>query len=297
MKTLVTYAKVRAVTESGNIEILLSSVHEIGWDYLGVEVHPSESVLWFKLSDSNHSVKENTDADIKALQRDLMDLANQLDVPISLECSIEPERNWNEQWEAGIEPFQCGSFWITPPWSEKQAPRGSKRIVIHPKMSFGTGSHETTQLMLSMLEELDLEGVYGIDAGTGTGILSVASILLGAKSMIGFDIDSWSVSNAIETANLNGVESQVDIQQGGFECLEALDRCDVLLANIHTRVLLDGANAFIRACKSNAPLLLSGMLVTDEAIVKQHYETLGCTICASRKKNDWVALHVECPST
>ncbi len=297
MKTLGTYAKVRAVAESLHIEIILSSIHELRWEYLGAEVQPSESVLWFKLSDSTHDDDEHNDTDIHALQRDLMDLATQLDIPITLESSVEQERNWNEQWEAGIEPFQCGSFWITPPWSEKQTPSGSKRIIIHPKMSFGTGTHETTQLMLSLLEELDVEGLHGIDAGTGTGILSVASILLGAESMTGFDIDAWSVSNAIETANLNGVEKQVDIQQGGFECLETLDRCDVLLANIHTRVLLDGANAFIRACKPHAPLLLSGMLVADEEFVKQHYESLGCTIRASRKQNDWVALHVECPST
>ena len=297
MKTLVTYAKVRAVAESEYIDLLLPSLNELRWEYLGAEVQPSESVLWFKLSDSTNGDDVHTDADIKALQSDLIDLATQLDIPISLECSIEQERNWNEQWEAGIEPFQCGSFWITPPWSEKQTPSGSKRIIIHPKMSFGTGTHETTQLMLSMLEELDLEGLHGIDAGTGTGILSVASILLGAEFMTGFDIDSWSVSNAKETANLNGVDKKVDIQQGGFECLEALDRCDLLLANIHTRVLLDGANAFIRACKPNASLLLSGMLVTDEISVRQHYESLDCTILASRKQNDWVALRVECPST
>lgn len=297
MDTLATYAKIKAIAEPFDVEVITTSMDdESRWKLLGVEEQVHGSVLWFSMPSGGHDLAIDQDAEIRALTAYLIDQASQFGLSMTFESSIEQERNWNMQWEAGIQPFQWGSFWITPPWSQQKPPEGVKPIVIHPKMSFGTGTHETTQLMLSMLETLNLEGVHGVDAGTGTGILSVAALLRGAKSMLGFDVDHWSVNNAKETAALNGVDNQFTVSQGGFECLETVISCDMMVANIHTRVLLDGAKALVETCNSNAPLLLSGMLISDESIVIQRYQSLGCTLRSSRQQNDWVALHFDCPT-
>ena len=292
METLSTYAKIKTIAELEDVEILTSSLDDLLWVLLGVEEQSDATILWFYLP-GNASMD---DSHIKGLIDYLIDLAEQLGLAMLFESSTEQERNWNEQWEAGIEPFQWGSFWITPPWSDQNPPQNTLPIVIHPKMSFGTGTHETTQLMLSLLETLDLKGAHGVDAGAGTGILSVAAILLGAKSMLGFDVDHWAVNNATETFAANGVDTQSTILQGGFECLEHVDSCDVMMANIHTRVLLDGAPALVEACHSKGSLLLSGLLVSDESVVIQRYQSLGCTLRATSQQNDWLALHFECPT-
>ncbi len=292
MDTLSTYAKIKTKAKPEDVEMLTSSLDGSLWVLLGVEEQTAASILWFSLPDNASA----DDSQIKLLTEYLRDLAEHLGLPMLFESSTEQERNWNEQWEAGIEPFQWGSFWITPPWSGQNPPQNTLPIVIHPKMSFGTGTHETTQLMLSLLETLDLEGAHGVDAGTGTGILSVAAILLGAKSMLGFDVDHWAVNNATETVAANGVGTKCTILQGGFECLEHVNSCDIMIANIHTRVLLDGAQALVEACNSKGSLLLSGLLVSDESVVIQRYQSLGCTLRASSQQNDWLALHFDCPT-
>jgi ribosomal protein L11 methyltransferase len=292
MASLSTYAKITALAKSEDVEILASSLDESSWVLLGVEEQVDATILWFSLP-GNASMNNSH---LKGLTDYLTDLAEKMGLPMLFESSSEQERNWNEQWEAAIEPFQWGSFWITPPWSDQKPPQDTLPIVIHPKMSFGTGTHETTQLMLSMLESMDLKGAHGVDAGTGTGILSVAAILLGADSMLGFDVDHWAVNNATETFQSNGVAKHCRALQGGFECLEHADSCDLMIANIHTRVLLDGAQALVEACNPGGSLLLSGLLVRDESVVIQRYQSLGCTLRASSQQNDWSALHFECPT-
>jgi ribosomal protein L11 methyltransferase len=292
MKALSTYARIKTKATTDVVDRLTSSLEASPCRFLGVEEHRDASILWFDVPELSD---QSSDDQLQELRAFLEDIAEQLGEVMLFDVSLEQERNWNEQWEAAIEPFQLGSFWITPPWSDQQPPKNTRSIVIHPKMSFGTGTHETTQLMLSMMETLDLHGARGVDAGTGTGILSVAAILLGAKSMVGFDVDHWAVNNANETIAANGVATHCSVMQGGFECLERLDLCDVMVANIHTRVLLDGAQALVGACNSQGVLLLSGLLVSDESIVVERYQSLGCTLRASRQQNDWLGLHFDCP--
>jgi len=126
----------------------------------------------------------------------------------------DEERNWNEEWERSIRPLVIGDFFVKPTWVNESIPEGKTLLEIDPKMAFGTGYHETTRLMLRLLPSVIQKKDEVLDVGTGTGILSIASIKLGAKSAFGFDIDEWSRNNAWENALINKVEKSFQIEEG-----------------------------------------------------------------------------------
>ncbi len=151
-------------------------------------------------------------------------------------CFIESEeivadQNWNEQWEETISAQTIGRFYVKPTWDNSTVPPDKILLEIDPKMSFGTGYHETTRLMLRFLPDVLEEGDHVIDAGTGTGILSIAAIKLGAKSAFAFDIDEWSINNTLENIILNGVSKKITVREGSSEVILGEEKADVLLAN------------------------------------------------------------------
>jgi ribosomal protein L11 methyltransferase len=116
------------------------------------------------------------------------------------------EENWNEQWEHSLQPIEVGKrLVVKPSWTEYAARPGAIVITIDPKMSFGTGYHESTRLTLQFLEQFVNPGSTVLDVGTGTGVLAIAAIKLGARAAVGIDIDDWSITNAKENTLLNGV--------------------------------------------------------------------------------------------
>jgi ribosomal protein L11 methyltransferase len=116
------------------------------------------------------------------------------------------EKNWNETWEKTIQPQSVGRFFIKPTWSSEKPPSGHILLEIDPKLSFGTGYHATTRLILEKLSSINLDGKSILDAGTGTGVLAIAAAKMGAKHVFAFDIDEWSKINATENVLLNQVE-------------------------------------------------------------------------------------------
>lgn len=219
-------------------------------------------------------------------RRRLSTVLGDLGVEAVLAQSIE-ERNWNAAWEATVEPVEAGPFVVHPPW--KTPPPGPMPICIEPKMSFGTGHHETTRLMLAMLPDLIAGGDRILDAGTGTGVLAIASVLLGAGSVTGFDTDSWSVRNARENAELNGVSDRVRILEGGIDDVPG-DPVDVILANINRNVLIDLMPSFAGRLRPGGRIALSGFLDTDrggmEAVMASH----GFRAAGERREGRWIAV-------
>jgi len=206
---------------------------------------------------------------------------------------VVAEQNWNAEREKTIQPQSIGPFFVKPTWATKKAEEGQITLEIDPKMAFGTGYHETTQLMLRQLPKIIEKGQTVLDAGTGTGILAIAAAKLGASQVLGFDIDEWSVTNARENIYLNDVAEQIRIEQGTH--VEAVDneKFDVILANIHQQVIADMIPFFSQSLKENGQLLLSGLLERDENKTREilrkneidHHQTL--------QLNEWIRIWAE----
>ncbi len=183
----------------------------------------------------------------------------------------EPEeiadRNWNAEWEASIEPIHVAPFYIRPSWHIVPIPEAAIDLVIDPKMSFGTGYHETTRLMLRALAHLVEPGDRVLDAGTGTGILGIAALKVGASSCFAFDFDPWCAVNAVENAELNGVGDTFTVVEGDERVVPG-GIFDVVLANINREALLAMTPALLTCLRPGGVLGLSGLLISDQEMVR-----------------------------
>lgn len=207
------------------------------------------------------------------------------------------DQNWNEQWEAGIQPQEVGLFFIKPTWSDAAKPDGTILLEIDPKMSFGTGYHETTRLMLRFLPEVIKQGQRILDAGTGSGILSIASIKLGASHVLGYDIDEWSHRNAEENILLNDTDKSVEIRKGTDAVIPEDELYDVVLANINRNIIEDQFERWVEHLRPRGDLILSGLLVSDQEAIEKLAEKHRLTQHKVKRENEWVALWYKVPES
>ncbi len=204
---------------------------------------------------------------------------------------IVADQNWNEQWEETISAQIIGGFYVKPTWDNSVTPSNKILLEIDPKMSFGTGYHETTRLMLRFLPDVLEEGDHIIDAGTGTGILSIAAIKLGAQSAFAFDIDEWSINNTLENIILNGVSKKITVKEGSSEVIPEGEKADVILANIQKNIIMNLMPDFINSLKEDGNILLSGLLEEDKGEIIKELDSLKLKIVNIRQENEWIAIH------
>ena len=206
--------------------------------------------------------------------------------------SIE-EKNWNEVWEQTIQPQRVGNFLVKPTWSNEKAKMSEILLEIDPKMAFGTGYHETTRLMLRQFSMLDFADKVVMDAGTGTGILAIASIKSGASRAVGFDVDPWSDVNARENSIINQVNEKVDIRFGGAEVIKENELFDITLANINRNVILDLIPFFVNKTKINGTLLLTGLLERDESMIRDKLKDEPVDVLDLRHDGEWILFQLK----
>ena len=206
----------------------------------------------------------------------------------NFETIIHPPQNWNETWENQFEPVQVNDdLWIRAPFHEpvKQA---KMEIVIEPKMSFGTGHHATTTLMCDAIYQMDLEGKNVLDFGCGTGILGILALKNGAASVVGIDIETWAVENALENAQRNDV--RMDVLVGGIQTIQDQEGFDLILANINRNVLMKDAEEYLAKLNVDGTLLLSGILETDIRELIPFYETMNLKLIQEKTREGWGCL-------
>jgi len=202
---------------------------------------------------------------------------------------VSPQ-NWNKKWEQSIEPQSIGNFYVRPTWGETlPADSDLIELLIDPKMAFGTGYHATTRLILSWVSDFIEEGDKVLDAGTGTGILGIAALKLGARSVFGFDIDEWSEDNCKENVALNGVKN-FKVKLGSLEVIPSDDMYDTILANINRNALIELLPGLLKHLKRDGSLLLSGLLEDDERTMLglECLQTL--THLETRQNGEWIAI-------
>lgn len=202
---------------------------------------------------------------------------------------IEAE-NWNENWKENFKPFHLtDSCVIVPDW-EKELDTGlAHKIIISPKMAFGTGHHETTQLILMLLRDYIQKKSRVLDAGTGSGILAIHAVQLGAQNVLAFDNDPVAIENAIENVALNSFSNQIDCRTGQLDMATGQE-FDLILANINRNVLLDLAPEFSKHMSLEGKLILSGLLETDYEKISVAYEQAGFQLIEKRHQGEWLAL-------
>ena len=155
-------------------------------------------------------------------------------------------------------------------------------------MSFGTGHHETTFLMINQIFELDLKNKSVLDVGCGTGVLTILSKMLGSSYTLGIDVDAWSYENSLENATLNNIKD-INFLKGDINNLDR--KFDVILANINRNVILSDINKYIDLMNHDADLLLSGFLLEDVQIIRNKSESFNLNFISHKNKNKWNLLH------
>jgi ribosomal protein L11 methyltransferase len=197
------------------------------------------------------------------------------------------QTNWNSEWEKNFEPIQVDELVsIRAPFHEN--PNLKYDIVIEPKMSFGTGHHETTHMMVQHLINLDLENKATLDMGCGTGILAIFAEMKGAKPLDGIDIDNWCYLNSIENAERNNCK-HISFYEGDANLLKD-QKYDVIIANINRNILLNDMATYTKCLNDNGTLLLSGFYKEDIPTIDNEVSKHGLTLKNTLERNNWVSL-------
>lgn len=205
-------------------------------------------------------------------------------------CTELIDRNWNEEWEKTIRPiWVTESLVIAPTWSPVAPAEGRTVLIIDPKMSFGTGYHETTRLMLRMMQERLPAGSTVLDVGTGTGVLAIAAVKLGARHAIGIDIDEWSADNGNENIERNQLGGSVEIRIGSLDVVPE-PVFDVILANIIRVTILELLPAMLEKMAPKGLLFLSGLLVEDQTPIETALHVQSCTVLGVIRENEWIGM-------
>lgn len=208
----------------------------------------------------------------------------------SLEEIIRDTKNWNKEWEDNREILKVGKRFVIRPSFKEYIPSEDEIVLtIDPKMSFGTGEHATTRLVMEMLEEIVKGGERVLDVGTGTGILAIAAVKLGAASATGIDNDGWCLENGMENISQNNVEESVKILTGELKDIPA-EKFDIVLANIQKDVLLQLSGDFGDYIKKGGFLILSGILIGDEEDILKKYSSLGYKLYKTLYMDEWICI-------
>lgn len=273
-------------------------------------LQPARELLSAAACEAGFEAFEDTDNGIAGyVQRPLYDkealdaaIADYMPEGTKVTYNIEevPDQDWNQDWEdQGFEPIGVSDHLVIydakhTDMSMFAGDDGVMRIFIEARNAFGTGTHQTTRMILRRLLGMDLTGKSVLDCGCGTGILGIVALRLGANRVLGYDIDEWSSENAKHNAALNGVEN-LDVLLGDASVLDGVkEEFDVVIANINRNILLNDMTAFRSHLKTGGRLILSGFYETDVPMLEQAAQSNGLTIIDVVTDGEWACAMFEC---
>jgi ribosomal protein L11 methyltransferase len=201
--------------------------------------------------------------------------------------SIIEERNWNAFWESNFDPVVVDDFVAIRADFHEPIVGMTHEILITPKMSFGTGHHATTFMMIQQMRDIDFSGKKVFDFGTGTGVLAILAERLGAQNILAVDNDDWSIENSAENIKKNNC-CNIKLQKA--EDAGSGKLYDIILANINKNVILDNMENLARQLNPNGILLLSGLLTNDELDILLASEKFQLKHKGKAERNNWIAL-------
>ncbi len=206
-----------------------------------------------------------------------------------VEENLFEDKNWNEEWEKSLNVIKVSDKIVIKPTFKEYTPAEGEIIInIVPKMSFGTGEHQTTKLVIKYLEKYLEKGSRLLDVGSGTGILSIIAIKLGAASATAVDNDEWCYENGTENCKINDVTEKVSVKLGEIKDIDERG-FDIITANIQKNILIDISEQLKERLKKGGILILSGLLITDEIDITEHYKKLGFAVINQERMDEWMA--------
>jgi len=232
---------------------------------------------------------EGSPIDFKGLLTDIQILQSE-EFSITYEAEEIEQVNWNEEWEKNFEPIDVdGKCAVRAPFHEKTNVEFD--IVIEPKMSFGTGHHETTHMMIKHLLKLDIADKKTLDMGCGTGVLAILAEMRGAHPIDAIDIDNWCYLNSIENADRNNCK-HISVYEGEVSLLNNKNY-ELIIANINRNILLQDIPAYAKSLEPDGVLLLSGFYTEDIPLISEKCNEHGLYFVSNYERNNWVACKFE----
>ena len=258
-------------------------------------LQPASEILIAQLGELNFESFTETDTGIKAyiqkqdLEEPLIDelqILNSSEFEISYIVTEIPPVNWNSEWEKNFNPIEVNGECALrapfhPPFNMKY------EIVIEPKMSFGTGHHETTFMMLQFILENDFSNKEVMDMGCGTAVLAILAEMKGAAKIDAVDIDEWCYENSVENVERNHCKD-ISVYQGDASFFDG-KTYDVIIANINRNILLQDMETYSNGLNENGTLYLSGFYKEDLELITDTCNKLGLTFVENKERNNWIA--------
>ena len=213
-------------------------------------------------------------------------------VSITVSDTLVEGRDWNAEWERNyFQPIVVGQRVVIHSSFHTDVPEAEHRIVIDPKMAFGTGHHATTSQVIRNMLDIDMTGLSVIDMGTGTGILAILAAMLGAAKVTGIEIDSFAYANAVENISLNG-HSEITLINGDASALAGVEPADVFIANINRNIITADIDRYVKALKPGGTMLLSGFYVEDIPVIVAEAQKLGLREDSFTESEHWTCLRL-----
>ncbi|MBP6456445.1 MAG: 50S ribosomal protein L11 methyltransferase [Chitinophagaceae bacterium] len=207
----------------------------------------------------------------------------------SFEKEIIAEQNWNKTWEESFEPIKIENKVAVRAHFHPMVSDVEYEIVITPKMSFGTGHHATTQLMLEKMYDLNFEQKKVLDFGSGTGVLAIFAEMLGASNIIALDNDTWCMENGKENIAQNNC-LKIEAMLGSIDIVTD-KKFDIILANINLNILKANAKIMFESLNENGELLLSGLLISDKHEMIESLQNAGFSVFEPKEKENWLSIY------
>ena len=254
-------------------EILIAQLSQLGFDSFQEHENGISAYVDSKIS---------SEIDLKDIQ-----ILNTKEFKISFEITSVEKQNWNIKWESNFEPIYVDNICcVRAPFHPKSDYKYD--LVIEPKMSFGTGHHETTSMMISFILANEFTNSYVCDIGSGTGVLAILAEQRGANKIDAIDIDNWCYLNSLENIERNNSKN-INVYEGEVEKLKNL-RYDSIFANINLNVLLNDISTYAKMLNKNGVLYLSGFYKKDINKIEQEAKNSSLKLIETKQKNDWVSL-------
>lgn len=274
----------------------MSNIIYIGYNFQVTPLQPAVEILIAELGFAGfESFVETEDGVTAYIQKEdwhehilnTIQILNSSEFEISYEFNEIEQTNWNEEWEKNFSPIVVDEACaVRAPFHEKFDTKYD--IVIEPKMSFGTGHHETTHMMIQHILNNDFNGKSVLDMGCGTGVLAILAEMKGATDIDAIDIDNWCYLNSLENVERNNCHN-ISVYEGDASLLND-KQYDTIIANINRNILLNDMESYVACLNDSGILLLSGFYKDDIPIIKETCNNLGLTCVETIEKNHWVAL-------
>ncbi len=266
---------------------------------LSLEIDPEYvEILIAELAEIDYESFVETDEGVNAYieeprfdQAALHDVITKYEPQTAIAFSVKTleKENWNKEWESNYETIEVMDQVRVRASFHEPDPSFPYELLINPKMSFGTGHHETTWLVMAEQLSLPHEGADLMDVGSGTGILGILGRKLGAEAVLAFDIEEWAVENAKENVALNNVSEGFEVFLGTIDDVDGKKRFDGILANINRNILLQEMESYTKRLKEGGWMVISGFYQADAPDLIALGEQLGMTLLRTNVRNDWAA--------